>query len=296
MMMRLHADQRAVTIMASQASPRPETVRVRAYARRGRHGAIRVGAHDRSAPERDDAGAKGTERAYLHPSNVAKAQQKMQDYLTFFRQAAARDRERGVDNGWQFAIANLEHFLDGTGTPMMLSSEQVSRMPALIRAEELARQRFEGTFTAATRRTSLNELIKNLSDGKTIQFIDFYDTRTSLVNNRPGEYAAIGQSSVHSSGNFWATRNGDLIVIGGEVTRRLGVRDRSRQDEYFRDPYDFDAAQPGSFPAITLEHAGKARRFDTVSEPRRQKVVARVRIRSGARLELDGPPTWEPVR
>ena len=86
------------------------------------------------------------------------------------------------------------------------------------------------------------------------------------------------------------------ITIEGEVTHRLGVRDRSRKDGYFRDPYDFNAAQPGSFPALTLEHAGKAKPFDMVSEPRRQRVTARVRIRADGRLELDGPPAWGPLQ
>jgi hypothetical protein len=52
---------------------------------------------------------------------------------------------------------------------------------------------------------------------------------------------------------------------------------------------------PGSFPAITLEHAGKAKRFDMLSEPRRQRVTARIRIRADGDLELDQPPVWGPI-
>ncbi|MEK0085664.1 hypothetical protein [Benzoatithermus flavus] len=80
----------------------------------------------------------------------------MEDDLTFFRQNAARDKARGVDNGWELAIAHLEHFLDGTGTPVVLSSEQVARMPAFVNAEEVARQKSEATFTANTDRPELN--------------------------------------------------------------------------------------------------------------------------------------------
>ena len=117
--------------MANEASPRPETVHIRAHTRRGTNAIVRVTAYDRSTPERGADDAQATERPYLNPTNSAKAHQKMQDYVTFFRQAAARDKARGIDNGWDLAIANLEHFLDGTGTPVVLRSEQGARMPAL---------------------------------------------------------------------------------------------------------------------------------------------------------------------
>lgn len=91
--------------MSNRVQPRSESVRVRAHSRSGLKGAIRVSAHDRSAPNGREGGADapdqaGTdaERGYLHLVNDVKAQQKMQHYLTFFRQNAAHDKE-GVDNG-----------------------------------------------------------------------------------------------------------------------------------------------------------------------------------------------------
>jgi hypothetical protein len=83
--------------------------------RRPLSGLIQVSEHDRSAA--NGRGARGhlpdrigddAERGYLHPANVAKAQRKMQDYLTFFRQNAARERANGDDNGWELAIATSE--------------------------------------------------------------------------------------------------------------------------------------------------------------------------------------------
>lgn len=218
----------------------------------------------------------------------------MEDHLIFFRQNAARDQARGVDNGWPLAIAHLEHFLDGTGTPVALSSEQIDQMPALLKAEEANRKKFEDTFIADTDDRKLNDALKNLADGETLELTDFWDTMTETVHNRPGDYAAIGRSAVHSEGLLRATRKGDSIDFEGEVTHRLGVKEPGTTD-YYRDPYDFDAGQPGSFPAITLEHAGEAKSFDMVSEPRRQRVTARARIRPDGRLELAGPPAWGPV-
>jgi hypothetical protein len=188
-------------------------------------GSVQVSAHDRSAPDRGDSDDRGSEPVYLHPGNVAKARQNMQDYLTFFRQNAARDKERGVDNGWQLAVDHLEHFLDGTGTPMALSSEQVARMPALISAEEDARIQLEQTFTANTKNDRLNAVLKGLADGAALELKDFWDTRTSSRHNRPRDYAAIGQSSVHSETAFRVARKADLIMIEGEVTHRLGAKD-----------------------------------------------------------------------
>jgi hypothetical protein len=86
-----------------------------------------------------------------------------------------------------------------------------------------------------------------------------------------------------------------LIVLAGEVTHRLGVKEPLRPGRV-RDPYDFEPGQPGSFPAVTLEHAGKAKRFDMLSEPRRQSVTAQVRIWPDGRLELQSPPVWGPIR
>jgi hypothetical protein len=286
---------------SSRAGSPPKTVHVRSYHRRGPDGWVDVTEHDRSSPNggvptgaAHDT-ADDTSRAYLDPRNVAKAQRQMEDYLTFFRQNAARDQALGVDHGWQLAVVHLEHFLDGTGTPVILSSEQVAQMPALLQAEEANRKRFENTFTANTRRPEINAALRGLADGGTLELADFWDVSTNPIHNRPGDYAAIGRSTLHSEGRFRAVREGDRIEIQGEVTHRLGVKGLGGMDDYYRDPYDFDAGQPGSFPAITLEHAGKARRFDMLSEPRRQRVTARVRARPDGRLELAAPPEWKPV-
>lgn len=266
---------------------KPDTVHVRAHSRGGARGPVPVSAHDRSRPD--------GERAYLAPENVAKAPKKMQDYLTFFRQNAARDKAEGVDKGWQLAIDNLEHSLDGSGKPVTLTSEQVAQMPALVEAEEDARTQFEKTFTANTKNLELNSSLFNLADGQVLEFRDFWDTSTEIRMHRTSDYAAIGQSSVHSDGGFRAERSGDLIKIEGEVAHRLGAADPSRPD-YYRDPFDFQGGQPGSFPAITLEDAGQAKRFDMLSEPRGQSVSVNVRVQPDGRLTLEGPPVWGPTR
>jgi hypothetical protein len=288
--------------MSSRASLPSGSVHVRAYTRSGPHGPVDVSEHDRSAPDGDGLGSGGAVRsgrnalpAYLSPANVRKARDKMGDYLAFFRQNAARDRAQGVDNGWQLAADHLAHFLDGTGTPVVLSSAQVSRMPALVNAEEIARRRFEDTFTARTRREALNVALGSMTEGEILDFDDHWDTPTDSGDNRPGDYAAIGRSSVRSEGTFRAIREGRQITIVGDVTHRLGVQDPKRPG-YYRDPYDLDAGQPGSFPAVTLEHAGMARRFDVTSGPRRQSVVVRVRAEPGGRLDLDGSPVWGLIR
>jgi hypothetical protein len=168
----------------------------------------------------------------------------MGDYLAFFRQNAARDRASGVDNGWQLAADRQAHFLDGTGTPVVLSSEQVVRMPALVNAEGIARQRFENTFAARTRNETLNTALERMAEGDTLNFSDYWDTPTSPSDDRAGDYAAIGRSSVRSEGTFRAVRMGEHVAIVGDVTHRLGVRDPNGPG-YYRDLYDFEAGQPG---------------------------------------------------
>jgi hypothetical protein len=83
-----------------------------------------------------------------------------------------------------------------------------------------------------------------------VEITDFWDSRTSSSDNRPGDYAAIGRSSVRSEGTFRATRKGDRINVTGEVQHRLGMKRRG--ESTVEDVYDFEAGQPGSFPALTL--------------------------------------------
>jgi hypothetical protein len=126
-----------------------------------------------------------------------------------------------------------------------------------------------------------------------VEITDFWDSRTSSSDNRPGDYAAIGRSSVRSEGTFRATRKGDRINVTGEVQHRLGMKRRG--ESTVEDVYDFEAGQPGSFPALTLEEAGKAKRFPMTSEPRRQSVTARVRVQPNGRLVLEDKPAWGPI-
>lgn len=280
--------------MSERASAASEKVRVRAHSRSGPGGLIDVARHERWPPS--GGGPSATDRAYLGPANVAKVQRQMEDYLTFFRQNAERDRSRGADKGWDLAVRHLEHFLDGTGTPVVLTSEQVARMPALVRAEEGGRLQFERTFPANTDTPQLNARVRSLADGGSIEIEDSWDMQARSIDNRVGDYAAIGRSSIHSEGRFRTSRKSDVITFEGYVTHRLGARDIGGREPYYRDRYDFEAGQPGSFPAITLEHAGKARSFDMLSEPRRQRVTAKVRIRPDGGLVLDSPPVWGPIR
>jgi hypothetical protein len=80
--------------LSDRSLSRSEAVHVRAHTRGRRRGTVEVAAHDRSAPDRGDAdgASPSAEHAYLSPSNIAKAHQKMQDYLTFFLPAGRRPR------------------------------------------------------------------------------------------------------------------------------------------------------------------------------------------------------------
>ena len=221
----------------------------------------------------------------LDPVIVHKSQQKMNDYLEMFRQNAARDRASGIDQGWQLAHDHLQHYLNNTGTPVELTSQQLAQMPAVMNAEQENRLKFEETtFTGTTGNPDLNNLLRNIHQGKPVTFSDHWDRRTNALDNRPADYAAIGKSSVHSQGTFTALRQGDEVTIQGDVTHLLGGDPDHRH--YYRDRYDFEAGQPGSFPATVLESAGQAKQFDMTSAPRRQKVSARVRIERGGRLSV----------
>lgn len=78
------------------------------------------------------------------------------------------------------------------------------------------------------------------------------------------------------------------------MKHRLGVR--GRDQTLTSDMYDFEAGQPGGFPALTLEEAGRAKRLAMISESRRQNVTARVRVQPNGRLVLEGEPSWGPIQ
>jgi hypothetical protein len=157
--------------MSMRSSSPTSSVHVRTHTRGRFGGRIRVAEHDRSPPATVEAGAGA--RSYLHPANVAKAQAQVRNALTYFKQNAARDRAQGVDGGWQLAADHLAHFLEGTGTPVVLSSEQINRMPAVLEAEENSRRNFAKTFVEDTGNPTLNASVKGLKAGASLELDDF---------------------------------------------------------------------------------------------------------------------------
>jgi hypothetical protein len=205
--------------------------------------------------------------------------------------AAGAGRLTGLgDLGFDHASEHLGRYLSGEGGTRGLSSKDVEREPALTNAERANRNRFETrTFRATTDDGVINELLRNLSDGNSVEFTDDFETPAGLLDlaRRPGTYFALGRTGVRSDGDFTARRKGDLITIEGEVRHRLDSRPEAENKRgLVGDPYDFKFPQPGFVTAGVLEHWGRARPFEMTSE-RRQPVRARVRIGPGGRLTVE---------
>jgi hypothetical protein len=101
----------------------------------------------------------------------------------------------------------------------------------------------------------INELLRNLSDGNSVEFTDDFETPAGLLDlaRRPGTYFALGRTGVRSDGDFTARRKGDLITMEGEVRHRLDSRPEAENKRgLVGDPYDFKFPQPGSVTAGVL--------------------------------------------
>lgn len=158
-------------------------------------------------------------------------------------------------------MKNLERYLDGTGDALVFSRDEARSFGPVRDLEVRNRGHFEAReFRGKTNDGDYNDRIKNLKDGESLTYSRHNDAKSDArnflkqyVGDETDFALAFGRTSMKSTADFTATRNGDKIAIEGTVRHE------------WKDTYDFHAGQPGAAGAHLLERAGRARKFPVVA-------------------------------
>lgn len=193
----------------------------------------------------------------------------------------------------------LKHFLDGSGKDIVVPRDEARKDPFISESEEKNRKRFENeTFLGKTNNDELNEKVRSIKDGETIDLDDKWDRELSFGTiDQPGytdefervlepdRLLALGSLDFKSKVNAKATRDGDVVRIEGTVTHNGD------------DKYDFKDNNE-SFGAYELQQSGRGKPF-LVQQNWQQRVSGTVKILgkdSSGRLILGKPQfKWEDI-
>jgi hypothetical protein len=200
------------------------------------------------------------------------------------------------------------HFLDGSGTEIWFTRDEVRRLRPLAEAERAIERDFAGrTLSGITEDGKIAEFFSSLPEGQTINLpllratsiagdelavFDFNDgTRYGLTAigdavYTPGDYLAVGQTYIRGGlTGGTARREGGTIHVQGTV--RFGLSD----------PFDFHQGQPGGWEGVMLERYAGARSFDMRARWDR-KLVATIKVGNKQAGELPFIPrqvTWADI-
>jgi hypothetical protein len=211
------------------------------------------------------------------------------------RAGAGAGEAVGLDQASRY----LKHFLDGSGKDIVVPRDLARKDPFIQKSEIENQRRFENeTFLGETGNTDLNDKLRSIKDGQTIDLDDKWHRELSFGNLRQSDYSdelerlrepdrllAIGSVKFESTIKARATRQGDVVRIEGTVTHSGN------------DKYDF-ADNGEAFGAYELQKSGRGKPF-WVHQGWQQRVVGTVNIRGKSKegkLLLGQPHfTWEDI-
>jgi RHS repeat-associated protein len=157
--------------------------------------------------------------------------------------------------GANVAAANLQHFLDGSGSPKTLAASWLRSYSVIQQGEE----RLQGYF----QERNITSWAKSMTVGQTVSKSDYWEAVIESYNPLNELSYASGKSNIRADGEFTLTRTG-LITISISGTVRMK----------WNDPYDWhdglDFWIPGSGfiddkDALFLEKHGGAKSFQMES-------------------------------
>ena len=192
-------------------------------------------------------------------------------------------REIAERRGFPFPVRLLDHFLDGSGTPIRVARNDALELAPIANAQATNQKRFRLSFLGegGPKTKLIKEELLALQDGeKPAEFDDDWDRAMtglgSLVLFELSTSLGLGDVQLNSAGDFNAWRSGDTITIIGRVKHR------------FEDDYNFEK---DSFPenltnrAWILQQKGTAKVYKLWGEWA-QDVVVTIEIVNG---ELQEP-------
>jgi len=177
-------------------------------------------------------------------NQVSRYQKTIGQYNTLITDAKSK--------GYNVATKLLQHFLDGSGTTMKISSKWLQKNGAVQDAEEKNQERFE---------EQILDKYESLKNGQTFLLEDYWDAMaTSSVFSEL--YYASGTFTVKSSASIELARNGENASAMGKVTI------------IWQDTYDWHDGLSAFIPgygtisdsdALFLQQFGKAKPFNMES-------------------------------
>ena len=173
---------------------------------------------------------------------------KYQRLITSYNDMIAKARSEGKT----VAADLLQHFLDGTGTPMTLDGSWLRSNSAVTSAEERNKSRFNET---------IDEKYETLNDGQSLTVKDYWDAMAT-ASKFSELYYASGTFTVRTTAEITLTRKGNIITVMGTATIT------------WHDDYDWHAGLSAYIPgfgevndadALFLQKYGKAKPFSMSS-------------------------------
>ncbi len=180
--------------------------------------------------------------------------------------------------GLELSAQYLKRFLDGSGKEITVSRDQARQDSFVLESEVENRRRFEeDTFLGKTDNPALNDKIRTLEDGQSVELDDYWKRDLSFGEVEQESYGdevarvfepdrllAFGSLQFRSDVDATATRQGNIIHIEGTVTHSGDDR------------YDFENNDE-AFGAYELQESDRGTPF-WVRQNWRQKVTGTVRI------------------
>ena len=175
----------------------------------------------------------------------------------------------GLDQSAKF----LNHYLQGDGKKLKLNRNDIESQPIYMSSIKKNRDRFINE--------SLMDVV-SLKDGETKVFKDYWDRdikgSDGYLKLNPDQVFSTGSVKVRSAGGFTATRNGDIIIIRGDVENKI------------KDRYDFNKEDKDLRSYRILAEKSNAKEFE-IEGVLSEKMIGRIKLNNDKIEESEF--TWE---
>ena len=174
-----------------------------------------------------------------------------EEYAVEVESKVAEIDDYARSHGYEETDKRLQHWLDGSGTPLPLNVDSLTQTESVQKAIDTNHDRFisNNYFTSQidpSRGTSILVSATSLEDGQSIPFHDKWDRVISysdeLRNGNIDLLGSVGNTQISSDGDFRITKNGNLYTVTGTVIHTI------------KDVYNFN---PGDTFYIPSSSGGK---------------------------------------
>ena len=234
-----------------------------------------------------------------HTTNDKQATSSLGAQAKVLDKLAERKAKNFGDKGLFQSQEFLNHYRQGKGLPVKLTTDEINKRPVILNAVQTNRRRFEDSITKGyvdnndKIKSPFKDQILKLKDGDSVVLhkdsssgsSDFWDRDISIKDAKEAgdlDFAnALGNTKLRSFGSMKATRKGNVIEIEGVVDNKI------------TDLYDFNEDDIQFSPFRKLAEVGSARPF-LIHGSKLEKVKGRLKVEHG-KLKVMDKFTWENI-